>query len=114
MELPSSSPGPREVSSPCSLQGQGRPLFPIHFFCLVLLGGLLGLDLDFGSPVPSLSVLMPCQCPFPAACWETPFWEGRNAIDAGEIVGPQKAGSSVGSRNSPVHFPAASCSNFSE
>lgn len=34
-------------------QARDFPLFPVHFFCLVLLGGLLGLDLDFGSLIPS-------------------------------------------------------------
>lgn len=47
MELPSPSPGllSLEAASP------GTSLFTL--FCLVLLSGLLGLDLDFGSPVPS-------------------------------------------------------------
>lgn len=92
------------------------PLFPIHFFCLVLLGGLLGLNLDFGSPIPSKPFV--CSCPvnalFQLLVRKHHFGKGKSALDAGEIVGPQKAGSPVGNRNFPVHFLVVSFSNFTE
>lgn len=53
-------------------QARDFPLFLIH-----LLGGLLGLDLDFGSAVLSPVCAHALSMPFSSCCRETPFCEGK-------------------------------------
>lgn len=63
------SPGaPRPGTSLC---------FPFTFFALCCWVDFWVWILILALLFQALCVLMPCQCPFPAACWETPFWEGK-------------------------------------
>lgn len=82
----------------------------------MLLGGFLGLDLHFSSPIQSPVCV--CSCPvdtlFQLLAGKQHFGKGRSAVTGGEIVGPQKAGSSAGSGNATAHFPAISCFDLSE
>lgn len=70
-------PGPSRGPLGCSLQGLTSVSHSI--FCLVLLGVLLGLDLDFGSPIPSPVCAHALSMPF-SNCLQGNIILGRDKV----------------------------------